>query len=79
MSTTVNQRKDKYLQTDEGQKAKQLLEAMAASTQYNTQASYSPGAHDLTFVEKHLDHLSQHSYLQSQAYIANLKLMTKIR
>jgi hypothetical protein len=79
MSTTVNQRRDKYLQTDEGQRAKQLLEAMAASGQYNTQSSYSPGQEDVTFVEKHLEHLSQHSYLQSHEYIANLKLMTKVR
>ena len=79
MSTTVNQRKDKYLLTDEGQKAKQQLEDMAASAQYNTQSSYSPKQDDVTFVEKHLEHLSQHSYLQSHEYIANLKLMTKKR
>lgn len=79
MSTTMNQRKDKYLLTDEGQKAKQELEEMAASSQYNTQSSYSPNHDDVTFVEKHLEHLSQHSYLQSHEYIANLKLMTKKR
>ncbi len=75
----MNQRKDKYLQTDEGQRAKHDLEEMAASTQYNTQSSYSPRQIDVTFVEKHLEHLSQHSYLQSHEYIANLKLMTKKR
>lgn len=79
MSTTMNQRKDKYLLTDDGQKAKQQLEDMQANTQYNTQSSYSPKQDSVTFVEKHLEHLSQHSYLQSHEYIANLKLMTKKR
>jgi hypothetical protein len=50
MSTTVNQRLDKYLLTEEGQKAKQQLEAMTASAQYNTEASYSPTNRSLTFI-----------------------------
>jgi hypothetical protein len=79
MSSTVNQRKDKYLLTDEGQHAKRQLEEMAASTKYNTRSSYSPNQDDVTFVEKHLSHLSQHAYLQTHEYIANLKLMTKKR
>jgi hypothetical protein len=46
----MNQRKDKYLQTEEGQRAKQELEDMAASAQYNTKSSYSPNQIDVTFV-----------------------------
>ena len=79
MSSTVNQRKTKYLETEEGISAKVQLEQMARSPLYNTRSSYSPSSDGLTFVDKHLAYLCQHNYLHADEYIGNLKLMTKQR
>lgn len=71
-------------ETEEGAKIEQALVHMAADTGYNTEASYSANAdlypsHLRSFVDKHMAYLNTHPSVDPQHYLANLRLMTKIR
>ena len=62
---------------------KQLKEIQHDLT-YNTKSTYSANVNlypdnKMPFVAKHLAYLKAHSALDPEQYIANLRLMTKIR
>ncbi len=73
-----------FLESEEGLLAKELLQEMAEDKAYNTSPGYSANS-DLypsgvvPFVDKHMDYLSTHPNTEPQAYISNLRLMTRIR
>ena len=70
----------KYLDSDIAKLVNIELEAMAASSEYNTESSYSPSSTErITFVDKHMKYLSTHQKVDYRHYISNLKLMTKIK
>lgn len=60
------------------------LKEIQQDTAYNTQSTYSANSNlypdnKMSFVAKHMAYLKAHSSLDPEQYIANLRLMTKIR
>lgn len=60
------------------------LEAMASDDGYNTPASYSANTalypdNLISFVDKHMLYLKTHTTVNTQHYISNLKLMTRLK
>jgi hypothetical protein len=81
--STPKKRSD-FATSDEGQSAIAELQAIASDSGYNTTSSYSANStlypdHEIPFVDKHMAYLCNHPELDSQQYIANIRLMTKIR
>ena len=73
-----------FLDSEEGKEIKQTLKQMAIDEKYNTKSSYSANGdnypdHLIPFVDKHMAYLSTHPSTNPEHYIANLRLMTKIR
>lgn len=73
-----------FFESEEGVRVKQLLEFMMADTKYNTESSYSTDTDRyadnlIPFVDKHMNYINTHSAVDPQVYLANLRLMTKIR
>lgn len=73
-----------FFDSPAGHETRQLLTAMAADVVYNTESSYTANAtlypsNVLSFVDKHMDYLKAHPATDPQHYLANLRLMTRIR
>jgi hypothetical protein len=73
-----------FFDTLEGEEIKLELERMAASSLYNTTSSYSANSllypnNLMPFVDKHVNYLITHPALDPGKYLANIKLMTKVR
>ena len=71
-------------ESEEGMVIQQELREMAADIRYNTGSSYSADSssyadHLIPFVDKHMRYLIVHPSVDPVHYIANLRLMTKIR
>lgn len=67
-----------FLQTPAGVHAKQQLHHMVISPSYHTGGSRNPKkGQGLTFVERHLHYLMKHPYVSPDAYLSNLRIMTK--
>lgn len=82
MATT--KRRNDFVNTDEGIAVKQQLLAIAENETYNTGSSYSTDAdlypdNQIPFVDKHMNYLINHPQLDAQKYLANVKLMSRIR
>ncbi len=66
------------------EQVREKLMAMEHDTSLTTTNSYSANSelypdHRIPFVEKHLDYLHNHPRVDSGQYLANLRLMLKIR
>mgnify|MGYP001160619238 CR=1 FL=1 len=73
-----------FLESEEGLAIRRVLESMATDSAYNTVSSYSANTakypdNVIPFTDKHMEYLSKHPHLELNAYIANVKLMTRIR
>lgn len=73
-----------FFDTEEGQRIKSELQQMSESSLYNTTASYSMNSslypdNLIPFVDKHMNYLITHPSLEASKYLANIKLMTKVR
>lgn len=73
-----------FFQTEEGRQIKKELQQMALSSLYNTTATYSANSslypdNLIPFVDKHTNYLINHPQLEASKYLANIKLMTKVR
>ena len=73
-----------FLDTDEGREIKLQLQQMSDSSLYNTTASYSANSllyqdNLIPFVDKHVNYLINHPSLDPSKYLANIRLMTKVR
>jgi len=60
------------------------LQRMEADATMSTPSSYTPDGtlypdHVLTFTDKHLLYLKQHSKINAEQYLANLRLKIRIR
>lgn len=79
----VNKRLVSLYETEAGQMIEEELKSMATDIRYNTAASYSANSaypnNLIPFVTKHMHYLNTHPKLDPDQYIANLRLMTKIR
>lgn len=78
MRTTLSQQK--FLDSDVAVAIREQLEKMLADGAFNTTSSYAATREDnMPFVEKHMNYLSDHPKLNPQHYVANLRLMTRIK
>jgi hypothetical protein len=73
-----------FLDSEEGLDIRQKLQFMMVDSQYNTSSSYSANSmlhpdNLISFVDKHMNYLNVHPNLDAWMYIANLRLMTRIR
>lgn len=82
MSTV--KKKNNFVGSEEAVRIEQMLVQMAEDGAYNTKSTYSADAIQypdnlIPFVDKHMNYLKTHPSLDPQHYLANLRLMTKIR
>jgi hypothetical protein len=73
-----------FIDSVTGQQVARELRDMTVNGSYHTESSYSADGlqfpdHRMSFVDKHLRYLSTHPTLDPSKYIANLKLMTRVR
>jgi hypothetical protein len=73
-----------FFDSEEGRKVSHLLEHMVDDSMYNTASSYSANSslypdNLIPFVDKHMNYLNSHPKLDAGMYLANLRLMTKIK
>ena len=71
-------------ESEEGAVIQKELISMAADATYNTGSSYSTDTssysdHLIPFVDKHMRYLNLHPSVDPLHYLANLRLMTRIR
>lgn len=79
-----SKRRVQFFDSTEGTEIEQKLQLMAVDSSFNTQPSYSANAvlHPtqlISFVEKHMHYLNNHPVIDPEQYIANLRLMTRIK
>lgn len=77
-------KKPDFFSSEEGLLAFRVLEAMVGDDKYHTEAGYSANSvlypnNLIPFVDKHMLYLRNHPSIDPQQYIANLRLMTKIK
>ena len=78
------QKRSHYVDSEEGRDVRQKLQLMMRDKGYNTASSYNsnslqyPG-NRISFVDKHMNYLSVHPKLDAWMYVANLRLMTRVR
>lgn len=73
-----------FLDTEEGRAIKSELQAMVTNKAYITTPGYSANAmlypdHQIPFVDLHMDYIIKHPVLEASKYLANVKLMTRVR
>lgn len=73
-----------FLDSEEGIAIRRILQSMASDNTYNTAATYHPNAFRyadnlIPFVDKHMDYLNAHPQLDARMYIANIRLITRVR
>ncbi|HET9098358.1 MAG TPA: hypothetical protein VFN51_01955 [Candidatus Saccharimonadales bacterium] len=69
-----------FFKSEEAAKARLQLQRMEADPLYNTQSIFSPSYKaDCSFVDMHMNYLSEHLKTDVGQYLANLRLKTKIR
>lgn len=76
-------RKD-FLDTEEGKDIKLKLQNMVGDDSYNTAPSYNSNTvlypdNLIPFVDKHMNYLMSHPRLEASQYLANVKLITRLR
>jgi len=73
-----------FFTTREGTEFVQALTELAADNGYNTEPGFSANTelypdHNVPFVNKHIDYFRNHSAIDPQHYLSNLRLMTRKR
>lgn len=73
-----------FFNSTTGSEVKQQLVSMANDATYNTNSGYSANTqlypdNLMTFVEKHMAYLNTHPNIDADQYMANLRLMTRLR
>ncbi len=73
-----------FYESDQAAGVKSTLEEMQSDLRYNTDSSYSADVikhpdHLINFVDKHMQYLQAHPEVNPTQYIANLRLITKLR
>jgi hypothetical protein len=82
MGTT--KKRTHFFDSEEGLEIRQELQFMAVDSTYNTIASYTTDTQQypdnlMPFVDKHMNYINAHPKLDTFMYIANIRLMTRIR
>lgn len=77
-------KRSNFFDSEEGIAAEQELQRMACDITYNTASSYSSNTalyptNVMSFTDKHMQYLSAHPALDPQQYLANLRLITRLK
>lgn len=77
-------RRSNFFDSDDGKDVKQKLEYLLQDKGYNTIPSYTADTvtypdNQIPFVNRHMDYLNTHPNLDSELYLANIRLKTRIR
>lgn len=80
----TSSKKTKFFDSVEGEEVKQMLKDMVKDKGYNTDSSYSANSDlypdsQIPFVDKHVNYINNHPSLDPHHYLANLRLMTRVR
>ncbi len=81
--STYKKRPD-FFTTPEGVRFKHALEQMVADKTCNTRSSFSTNTelypdHNIPFVNKHMEYIRNHPSVNPNHYLANLRLMIRVR
>jgi len=81
---SLTKKKNNLFESEEGVRIKQTLQFMVGSSVYNTEPSYSANTvvypnNLIPFVDKHLSYLNSQPSVDIEHYLANVRLMTRIR
>lgn len=81
---SIARKKIDLYNSPEGTEIRQALEAMELDGTIRTESSYTANVakypdKSISFVENHLAYLTKHAELDPEHYLANLRLMLKIR
>jgi len=73
-----------FFDSEEGKAIRSKLQYMTTDKSFNTLSSYTSDSllypdSQMPFVDKHMNYLNSHPELDSQMYIANVRLKTRIR
>lgn len=84
MSSVIAPKKIKFAESDQGLFVEATLHDMERDVRYVTKSTYSSNSNrypnnQMPFVDKHMAYLSSHPEVDAEHYIANLRLITKIR
>ena len=72
--------REQFLKTDAGASAKLELLRMLKSPAYETRVSYDVTVgRELAFIDRHINYLVKHPYINPLVYLSNLRVMTKIK
>ncbi len=82
MATT--KRQADFVISEEGLQIKEELLAMLENDKYSTEASYSTNGdlypdNLIPFIDKHMGYLTTHPSVDPAHYLANLRLITRVR
>ena len=77
-------RKPNFFDTEQGLELEEALRNMTVDVAFNTESSYSADSvrypdNVISFVQKHKSYLIAHPAVDPSAYVANLRLMTRLR
>lgn len=81
---SIIRKRTAFLESVEGAEIADNLKLMTTDERYNTEPSYSANTDAypnnlIPFVDKHMAYLSTHPSTNPEHYLANLRLMTRIR
>jgi hypothetical protein len=72
-------RQQEFFNSEAGRTARLDLKLMANDPAYNTRPVFSSReAESMTFVERHMEYLSEHPNISPRHYLSNLRLKTKL-
>ena len=79
-----NKKRQAFLDLDCADEILSEIKNMIDSDKYNTESSYIADAekypnHEISFYDKHVDYLISHPNVNPNYYLANLKLISRIR
>lgn len=73
-----------FLESQEGQEVRRIFQSMTFDDFFNTASSYSADTvlypdNLIPFTDKHMNYLNVHPELNASLYVANVKLMSRMR
>jgi hypothetical protein len=80
----LNKRQADFITSEQGVQVRQALQLMLENSKYNTESSYHTDGelyknNDRPFIDKHMDYLTTHPSVDPSHYLANLRLITRVR
>lgn len=79
-----HKKRQNFYESEDADEIRALLISLQEDVHYKTDASYNANTdkypdHLMPFVEKHMEYLNTHPDVNPTQYIANLRLVTKLR